>query len=729
MPCLLVGVRFHDGRYHGGPEWPPSPARLFQALVSGAARGTTVAASAVASLTWLESLDPPIITVPAIRQGQSIKTFVPNNDLDAVDNDPARVGEIRTPKSVRPRHFDAALPLLYAWSFDQSADADRQASTVSEIAENLYQFGRGVDMAWAQAEVVIEEDADARRRGHGGITWRPSKGAGETILPCPHHGSLASLEQRFAATRARFKTIGKGKRQSQLFTQAPKPDFIQVAYGSLATLHLYDVKSTDSDGFASQRLARVVAVAEKIRDQSAARLKRALPDRIAMIDRVFIGRNAGEADKAQRLQITPLPSVGHPQANRSIRRVLVAVPPNCPLPKADIAWAFSGLALDADPATGEVPSGSAILAATEDRSMLDHYGIVPARPSRLWHTVTPAALPDRAARRRIDPRQVREQPKGGAERLREEDAAVQAVRQALRHAGIDAPVQKIRVQREPFEAKGARAEAFASDTRFAKERLWHAEISFSEPVAGPLLIGDGRYLGLGLMKPMRRTDGVFAFAVSDGLGAEAAPDHLVRALRRAVMARVQDLLGARTVLPSFFTGHDADGCAARPGGHRHLAFAFDAPRRRLLVLTPHILEHRNVKRDEVDWILNLEQALMGFRELRAGPAGKLTIAPALLDLAGDPLFGPSSLWESLTPYRAMRHAKAKDARAALAADLLIACRQSELPDPEIEVLETFGRAGLGLFGRARLRFRVAVAGALLLGRDRHFGGGLFAPVP
>src|SRR5437762_10248282 len=44
MTHLLLTVRWLDGRYHGllsrdgPPEWPPSPFRLFQALVSGVAR-------------------------------------------------------------------------------------------------------------------------------------------------------------------------------------------------------------------------------------------------------------------------------------------------------------------------------------------------------------------------------------------------------------------------------------------------------------------------------------------------------------------------------------------------------------------------------------------------------------------------------------------------------------------------------------------------------------------
>ncbi len=40
------------------------------------------------------------------------------------------------------------------------------------------------------------------------------------------------------------------------------------------------------------------------------------------------------------------------------------------------------------------------------------------------------------------------------------------------------------------------------ETRFDKHRLWHVEIAFKEPVAGSLVIGDGRFLGLGVMAPV-----------------------------------------------------------------------------------------------------------------------------------------------------------------------------------------------------------------------------------
>ena len=95
------------------------------------------------------------------------------------------------------------------------------------------------------------------------------------------------------------------------------------------------------------------------------------------------------------------------------------------------------------------------------------------------------ALPQRAARRRIDLARRQAEAKGGMERAEEERKAVSAVVQALRHdRGLRAPVT-ISVQREPFEAKGARTEAFAPGTRFAKERLWHVQLEPAGALRGP----------------------------------------------------------------------------------------------------------------------------------------------------------------------------------------------------------------------------------------------------
>jgi len=722
---LLLSVRFHDGRYHGMGDWPPSPARLFQALVAGAARGEKLSGDVVEALEWLERLDAPIIAAPSAYAGQPFKNFVPNNDLDAVGGDPARIGEIRTAKNIRPCLFDATVPLIYAWTFENGAEAERHACTIRQIADKLYQLGRGVDMAWATGEIVADAvEVEARFRAHGGVQWRPNKGGEGKLLLCPHFGSLAGLTRRYERVRGRFKRVGKGKKASLRFAQAPKPSFRPVPYNSPSTFLLFEIRL--GDAFAPRSLDRIVVLTETIRDLAAERLKASTwrgddPKREVLIEKVFVGRDATEADKARRIRITPLPSIGHPQVARSIRRVLVTVLPDCPIPADDVAWAFSGLAIGSDNESGEIIE----LVRAGDRTMLHHYGVEDAAPARLWRTVTPVVLPDHAARRRIDPRRKLQEAKGGAERAQENAAAERAVRQALRHAGIESPAQAIRVQREPFEGKGRRAENFTKETRFVKERLWHAEVVFAQAIQGPLLIGDGRYLGLGLMAPVRRAEGIFAFAITDGLADQAEPLALTRALRRAVIARVQEKIGRET-LPAFFTGHAADGTPLRSGLHEHLAFVCDTPRKRLLIVAPHVLARRDASKTERDRYLPLlEDAVAGFRELRAGPAGKLVLAPTLIEQSVDPLFAPSPIWNSVTPYRVTRHAKLRDAAAALEADVLAECLREGLPPPRIEVSETFGKPGLGLFGRAQLTFRTAVAGPLILGRDRHLGGGLF----
>ena len=74
--------------------------------------------------------------------------------------------------------------------------------------------------------------------------------------------------------------------------------------------------------------------------------------------------------------------------------------------------------------------------------------------------------------------------------------------QALRHAVVHLHPEMIRVQREPVEAKGERTDKFAEGPRFSRHRLWHVEVQFPERIPGALVIGDGRFLRLGRMRPL-----------------------------------------------------------------------------------------------------------------------------------------------------------------------------------------------------------------------------------
>jgi CRISPR-associated protein Csb2 len=316
-------------------------------------------------------------------------------------------------------------------------------------------------------------------------------------------------------------------------------------------------KSTPDASFAVWPLARASTLVEWVRDGIVERLRLTLPNQRADIERVLIGRKASGADEGPtslRVKIVPLPSIGHRHADHGIRRILVEVPAGCPVRADDVEWAFSGLEL-IDPKTGE--DLGLILTPSDDESMLAHFGVANRYGSSMWRTITPVALPASARRRRIEPTRVAAEAKNGEERDSEQTRAVTAVAQALRHTEVRTGAEMIRVQREPFAANSARAESFATATRFSKERLWHVEVVFDSPIAGPLVIGDGRFLGLGVMAPVQRSRGIHAFVVEDGLAATPQPTEVARAVRRAVMARVQDVLGPRTSLPSFLYGSRA----------------------------------------------------------------------------------------------------------------------------------------------------------------------------
>ncbi len=708
---LIIAVHMMDGRYHGMGDWPPSPFRLFQALVAATHLGRCPTDTELKALVWLENLEPPLIAAPRARKSGTVTYYMPNNDLDTVGCDPARIAEIRAGKQVGVWLFDGSLPFIYAWPINGNEDFSGE---IGKISRRLYQFGRGVDMAYAVSESIDSDALEQVLANHGGNVYRPTPQGSGSALRCPKGGSFASLLKRHAEQLKRLR--------SNALCQALPPVYDQVIYDSPPARLLFDLVCNDSKGgYYAQAPEHTVGLTERIRDLAAWRMEKHFGRET--VERIIIGRNAGEAEKSLRIRIVPLPSIGTVHADRRIRRILIEVPPACPIQSGDIAWAFNGLDLGCDVQTGEVlDNAGPLLVPSDSREMLSHYGIKAdeGELSRIWRSVTPIALSDSRMRGSIN----------GNRRLANGAALTHDVRQALRHAGFYSTAEVRRIQREPFDVNGTRAETFSYGRRFFSRRLFHVEIAFEEPVAGPVVIGSGRYLGLGLMAPLKEGD---PDAVVIPLQQANRPSveerrHFLHAVRRALMARARDLTGAPGRL---FSGHEPDGTPARSGRHDHAFLVADDVDDdgcidRLLIIAPWQADRsRRAKGSERSDFFRVATSLQAVRAGRLGVIGLETAVEAAPD---DQVFSTSKNWVCKTPYVPTRHPKRGDDEIeSLSNDLLLECTRRGLPRPKVEISHVkHGRNG-GVTVNALLIFDVTVRGPLILGRDSHEGGGLFVP--
>jgi CRISPR-associated protein Csb2 len=203
MPSYLcLSVTFLDPAFHGrrdggDPEWPPSPLRLFQALVAAAAARwgeRERLGYAVPALRWLERQPPPLIVAPATAPGAAYRLSVPNNAMDIVgrawsrgntsgtgDTNPATH---RAMKTVRPTRLprDESFPAVhFLWdlSGEAATELGSHRETLFAAARSLVALGWGVDLVAGHGRVLSEAEANALP----GERWRPRCAAAPRPAP------------------------------------------------------------------------------------------------------------------------------------------------------------------------------------------------------------------------------------------------------------------------------------------------------------------------------------------------------------------------------------------------------------------------------------------------------------------------------------------------------------------------------------------------------------------
>jgi CRISPR-associated protein Csb2 len=555
---LSLEVALLTGRYvasafddRGRAEWPPHPARLFSALVATHFEALEPSPEERAALEWMEGLGAPAISATEASEREVVTVFVPVNDttiVGALDDEAAAVDAaiavVETAKATGAKDVVAAEKKL-AKTTARFADAVRKATAAltegkegkdgPARAASLLPEQRGkqprtfpsvtpadprVMFTWPKAEVSARRRATidalaARvvRLGHSSslvairccettaeATWVPDetgevRGAhDETVLRVVESGQLGALDAAFdrqpdepgRVMPASFQRYvrPRGSMDARVPTTAFSQDWIVL-------------RRVDGPRLPS---TRAVDVARTVRKALLASYGDGAPE-------ILSGHGApGEPTNRTHLAIVPLPFVAHDRADGSILGVALVLPSGATkderraVYRAVEAWRKSERKSDDETPRLPVYLGRAgvlsLVALEEDAVQSTLLARTWCARATTWASATPVALD----RNPGDLRSSDARKEAAAYSEAEETIAI-----ACERIGLPRPSRVTATPSAPLAGgdKARQFGVFEAGKSPIQRVLVHATITFAEPVEGPILLGAGRYRGLGLFRPLR----------------------------------------------------------------------------------------------------------------------------------------------------------------------------------------------------------------------------------
>ena len=522
MPSFFcITVRFLDPAFHGRrdggkPEWPPSPLRLFQALIAAAAarwRETESQSRAFMALAWLERQPPPTIVAPSAKTGTAYRLYVPDNVGDKVAQSWSRgstadIAAFRTEKEVCPTRLIDGDAVHFLWPLSaQDAEFELAKDMLFAAARSITHLGWGVDLVIGNGQILTDEHAQSLV----GERWQKMP-SGRTALRIPKVGTLNALVRRHRDFLNRLPTPDTFRPVPSLVT------FGTVAYRratdpSHRPFVAFSLLKPDGSGFRpfdAARRTKVVAGMMRGAANDAARMSGWPEDRIGRLV-LGHGEDRGKPHRpvtGPRLAYLPLPTIGHRGVGRAevvgaIRRALVTSFTETDGDEIDwVGRTLSGSNL-VDEQDHEVRA--ILVRIPTNERMVQRY----VRPAAVWSTVTPMVLPgyDDPAhyRRRMKNTTSADEQKRLLGRL--EDRIEGLIRKAIVQAGFPPTLAEhagIEWRNVGYRAGVDLAVRYRVPEKLQRFSRWHVRITWRDShgdeaeLSGPICLGSGRFYGLGL---------------------------------------------------------------------------------------------------------------------------------------------------------------------------------------------------------------------------------------
>jgi CRISPR-associated protein Csb2 len=482
-------------------EWPPHPNRLFSALAA-ALFECDFGTDAKEALTWLEKQEPPAISASEPSFRTPVTSFVPTNDKNdfyvkrgAKVTVFAKIDEgIDLRRNRQPRYFPTVVPqtatVVYCWPNSSDAEVNQCRPALQRLAENVTYLGHSSSLV----RVAICNDPPEP-------TLRPAPDGelADVMLRVPGPGRLDRLKSAYDLSLVVNRRIEPPEGRFRGYVRTCRAAGPTEAHG------VFDERMIVFRRKQGCRLPLrlCLQLASTVRSALIELAEQPVPEMLS-------GRqDNGEKSDQPHTAIVPLPNIGSRYSDGTIMGFAIVVPHALSEP-ARAAERRAVLA-----AIGRLTTlhmGSAGAWEIERVTAESRYkSLQPTRytvASRCWATVTPVVFgrfPDTLYSEEAQ-NMVREQCRmiGLPSPLRVELLAVSPV------LGVPPSAQfpTLSTDGKPvatlFE-KGRHRLPRPSGGHARPRVRSHVLIDFERPVRGPVLLGAGRYLGMGLCLPVLKS--------------------------------------------------------------------------------------------------------------------------------------------------------------------------------------------------------------------------------
>jgi CRISPR-associated protein Csb2 len=469
---LAATVTLLHGTFHGGSpddttpaggqdagEWPPSPARLFSALVAADGTRDRCQLTTGEELAWLEGLPPPEIYATApeevlVSRLQDRYVVVDATENDAVQNYPARQARL-VRRGVRLSPRDPRI--TYAWP--EASPSSGHIAALRVRAARVGYLGCADTPVMLVVSDRLPEDLGGR--------WLVERSS-PTTLPVPYPGFLKALDASYDAWTDGVKRRRSWVRTDRVGYLPPGGTAAKPPERRPSVVWLRFDRAVGG--------GNLLAVTDTLRRAVLDHVQRLLPD--SEVPDLLHGHRPQGVEGPQA-RFLALPDVGHRHADGRLLAAAVWLPPETdPDLVQTVRTAVARLCGERLVAPGRFDIGLSVFGG-EPRP----WAANPRRwnmPARRWASATPVVH----------------------ERWTKHGPGLAEVARWCRHADVPAPVVNARLTRFPA-LPGALDLHPSQMTRPGREPrpYSHAVVEFAEPVEGPVVIGRARQLGLGLLAP------------------------------------------------------------------------------------------------------------------------------------------------------------------------------------------------------------------------------------